>query len=429
MKSNFFSFLNIKSLLFENKTLKQTIFKNTFWLWIAEVIDKTVAFLVAILLARHFGPTIYGQWAFAISFVSLFTILVDFGFNALVVRELAKDKSKSAQYIDNMLFMKVILGLITFGIIFFSVRFFGKDAEILKLVYFLGIYIIINTFTTFFRSIFEASKKMQYETACRAAQSFILLALVVFFALGKYPIFYFSIAYLSATLVASAISLVVIWNYFSKFFYRLDMKICREILRKAWPFALGGMFVVVYFQVDTLMLSTMKTDSAVGWYNTAYTLFSGLLIVPGLLMASIYPELSSSYSSSKETFIKLYKNSLKYMCILSIIIFPIFFIFAKPLILLLYGSLYINAIIIFRILLSAGFFVYMNYVLSNVLYAINKQMVYTGIMFFCLIMNIILNFFLIPKYSYVGASIASVIPQVFLCLLLFICVRKNLQIS
>lgn len=427
MESKFFSFSNIKSLFFENKTLKQTIFKNTFWLWVAEVTDKGVAFLIAILLARHFGAVAYGQWAFAISFVSLFTILADFGFGALVIREIAKDKSKSAQYLDNMLFMKVILGIITLGLIFFTVRFFGKGSEILKLVYLLGLYIIITTFTTFFRSIFEANEKMQYETACRVIQSFLLLGLVFFFVWGKYPIFFISIAYLLATIAGSIISVAVIWRYFSKFFKKINIKICKEILIEAWPFAFGGLFAVIYGQVDTIILSTMKTDLVVGWYNAASTPISGLLLIPGLLMTAIYPKLSNSFSNSKPLFIKLYKNSLKYVFLLSIILFPILFIFAKPIIVLLYGASYTKAVVIFRILLWSGFFVFFSYVLSYTLYAMGKQMAYTNIMLICLLLNFILNLILIPKYSYIGASVAAVIPNFLQALLLFIFASKFLK--
>ncbi|MHA1380609.1 MAG: oligosaccharide flippase family protein [Candidatus Helarchaeota archaeon] len=87
--------INLKSLLFENKTIKQTIFKNTFWLGLTGVIQKGVSFLVIVWLARYFGPVIYGKWAFALSFTALFAFLPNFGFGLLTIRELARDKFKN----------------------------------------------------------------------------------------------------------------------------------------------------------------------------------------------------------------------------------------------------------------------------------------------------------------------------------------------
>lgn len=85
---NIKNFTNLKSHLLDNRTLKQTIFKNIFWLGLAEVIQKGISFIVVVWLARYFGPTIYGQWAFALSFVAIFSVFADFGFGTLTVREI-----------------------------------------------------------------------------------------------------------------------------------------------------------------------------------------------------------------------------------------------------------------------------------------------------------------------------------------------------
>jgi len=139
------SFTDIKSLLLDNRSIKQTVFKNTFWLVMAEVIQGGIVFVITIWLARHFGPAIYGKFAFALSFVMLFSVLADFGFGTLTVREIARDKSKTAQYIDNIIAMKFVLGLITLGLIVLVIQFFGKEPEVVKLVYFLfeNIYVYI----------------------------------------------------------------------------------------------------------------------------------------------------------------------------------------------------------------------------------------------------------------------------------------------
>ena len=70
--------INVKSLLFENKGLKQTIFKNTFWLALAEAITNFSKLFLIVYVARIFGVTEYGKFTFALSFVSLFSILSDF---------------------------------------------------------------------------------------------------------------------------------------------------------------------------------------------------------------------------------------------------------------------------------------------------------------------------------------------------------------
>jgi len=423
---NIRNFNEVKSIFFDNKTLKQTVFKNTFWLAIAEVVQKGVGFLVVIWLARHFGPAIYGQWAFALSFVALFAIFADFGFGTLTVREIARDKSKTSQYIDNIVAMKLILGLITLGLVALVIQFLGKETQVVKLVYFLGIYAVVSTFSSFFQSIFRANEKMQYETICRAIQSLSLLGLVAFFILNKGSILTISYAYIGAALIGAIISLGAIWRYFSKFFLKIDFKICREILKEAWPFALSGLIVVGYLRIGIILLSIMKTYQAVGWYNAAFNLILTFTILPSLFMFSVYPKLSIFYKESISKFIEIYKKSFKFIFLISIILFPLLFIFSKPIILLLYGSAYTESILPFNILLLVGFCSFLSCVFMYTLNAMNRQIIYTNVTGICLVANILLCLIFIPKYSYIGLSISATITEVLETSLLFLFITKNI---
>ncbi len=418
-------FLNIKSLFFENKTFKQTIIKNTFWLGLAEVIDRGLGFLVVILVARHFGPEVYGQWSFAINFVMIFLFFSDFGFNTIAIREVAKDKSKSMSYIDNILFMKLILGIMTFALIVIFAQFLGKELQIVRLVYSLGVYLIINTFFTFFRSIFQANEKMQYETFCRAIQSFSEVLMVVFLIFYKSSIVAISYAFIVATLLGILFSLFFIWNYFSKFFRKIDLNICREIIKESWPIAINGFVWSMYASFGIILLSLLKTNDAVGLYNVAYGLVPALMVIPNLFMSSIYPRLCSVHKQSENDFKKILSVILKYTLIITPIFLFLVFILSEKIIMLLYGRLYVNSVVIFRILLFAVLFDYLGCIFTAIFYSTNKQMVYTKLMVGFLLLNIILCSLLIPKYSYIGLSIAMLISDSLLVSTSFLILKKT----
>ncbi len=416
--------LTIKNLLLENRGIKQTIFKNTFWLLIAEMFTKGVNFLVVVWLARHFGPDLYGQWAFALSFAWAFSALVDFGFGTLTVREIARDKTKTAQYIDNILIIKLILGLIALGLIALVIQFLGKESEVIKLVYFLGIYTVLNTFAIFLQSIFRANEKMQYETICRVMQSVSLFGLVAFFAINNGSIIAISYSYIGAVLIGILFSLLFIWHRLSKFFLKIELRVCIEIIKKAWPFGLSFIINIVYLKIGIILLSLMKIDMAVGWYNAAHNLVFVLAVMPTLLMVSVYPNLSVSYQNSFLKFQKLYRKSLKLIFLVSIVLFPILFIFSKQIILFIYGTSYKETITIFKILIWAQFFGFIGCVFSYSLMAMNKQIDYMKVKGISLIVNIGLCLILIPRYSCIGLSVTLVITEFLITLFLFIIINK-----
>ncbi|MFC1630295.1 flippase, partial [Patescibacteria group bacterium] len=309
---------NYQRLFFENRGIRQTIFKNTFWLMWSEFFAKGIAFFIFIWLARHFGPEIYGQWAFALSFVSLFVILIDFGFSTLTIRELARDKLKYSQYVDNILAMKLVLGLASLGLIAFLIQFLGKEQEVIRLVYFLALYVIINNFTTFFQSIFRAYEKMQYETICKAVQNLSLLGLSAFFILTDGSILAISYAYVGAVLIGFLCSFVLLWSHFPKFFLKVDWKICREILGKTWPFLFSGIFYMIYFRIDSTMLGIFSDMKEVGYYNAAFNLFIAIFIIPEIITMSFFPKMSYFYKKDKEKLKQIFSNFKSLLAIIGL---------------------------------------------------------------------------------------------------------------
>ena len=419
--------MNIKSLLLDSRSIKQTIFKNTFWLAVAEIIQKVVGFLIIVWLARHFGPATYGQWAFALSFVALFAVLSDFGFSTLTIREIARDKSKTVQYIDNVIVMKLILGLITLGLIALVIYFLGKKPEVVKLVYFLGIYAVINTFTTFFQSIFRANEKMQYETVCRVVESLSLLGLVAFFILNKGSILTISYAYLGAALIGTVFSLGVIWRYFSRFFLKIDIKICKEILSEAWPFALTFIAISIYSYIDSVIIGVMKSNEEVGWYNAAYKLVLSIPIFTSYLVTnSTYPIMARLFKVSLKKLSDLLQLLNKLLLAITIPISVVGMLLASPLIKFFYGPNYKPGILVLQILIWSTIFISLSSIYGSALNACDRQKksligVGSGA-----VISILLNLILIPKFSLYGAAMAVIITQLWIFLYMYFTFNKEI---
>jgi len=419
---------NIKTLLFENIGIKQTIFKNTLWLSIAEISTRLIGFFIVIWLARHFGPGTYGKFAFALSFVALFAVFTDFGFTTLIVREIARDKFKTPQYIDNIIMMKVILGLITLGLIAFLIQFLGKEPEVLKLVYFLGIYIVINSFAGFFQSVFRANEKMQYEAACRIIQSLAVLGLVTFFIFKGESILGISYAFIGGALIGVLFSLIFVWRYFSKFFFKIDFKICKEIFSQVWPFGLIIIAISIYYYMGSVILGIMKSNEEVGWYNTAHGLALLTQVFGGIISTSFFPQLSQKYKESSES-LKVVAN--KFAEMMNIFAWPIALggtLLASQIIIFLYGKDYLPGTLAFQILIWTIAITYMSSVYGSTLQAADRQKLLLLGVGGGAILNIILNFLLIPYYSLNGAAAATLLTEIAIMIYVYIQANKLIRI-
>ncbi|MHA1439874.1 MAG: flippase [Promethearchaeota archaeon] len=416
--------MNFKSLLFDNKTVKQTIFKNTFWLMLAEGISKGLMFFLTILIARYLGAAGYGKFSFAFAFVSLFAVIADFGLSTLTIREVARDKSLARKYIDNIAVIKLILGIITFVLIITVIQFLGKTPEIRTLVYLAGIWVIIQSFTQFFQSIFRAFEKMQYEALSKIAYSIILFLITGFVLWQNLGIKFLVSAYIIAAIIAFVFTLILVRKKFTKFWAKIDFRFWKSLLKEAWPFALAFIFISAYYQIDTIMLSVMKTDNVVGWYNAAYKFLLILLVLPSISQTVIFPKMSQLFISSKNHLKQIYKQFLKYILIIS---FPTcigIMLLAKRFISLVYGLEFIPSTIILQILIWSFLFASIGGLFGNLLNSCNKQLILMKITGIALIINILLNFLLIPQFSYIGASIATDITRFFVIVTEFLILSR-----
>jgi O-antigen/teichoic acid export membrane protein len=390
-----------------------------------EIFSKGIVFLVFIWLARYFGPEIYGKWNFALSFVSLFIILVDFGFSALTIREIARDKLKSSQYINNVLIMKLVLGLAVIGIIAFLTRFLEKDITTIRLVYFLSFYIVINSFTTFLQAIFRAYEKMQYETFCQLVQNISLLGLSAIFIFNGGSILAVSYIFAWTALVGFFLSIFFIQRYFSKILLKIDFKICREILEKAWPFLFAGIFYMIYFEIGTVMLGVFSDMKEVGYYNAAYNLFLAAFIIPDIITMSFFPKLSYFYNKDKPELKKMFFN-FRYIMILVGFFSAIILFFSSDFIITnIYSSQFSNSIVLLKILSLIIIFKFLSYTYSWFLTSADEQKQVLKIQGLAALLNIVFNYFLIIRYDSLGAVIATVITEIFLLVFFYLSFRKK----
>ncbi len=404
-------FFSIKESLFENKSPNQSIIKNTFWLFIAEGVNKGLMFFLLILVARYFGVEVFGKFSFALNFSMLFVILADFGLSTLTIRELARNKELTKKYIENIAVIKLILAFITCGLIVLISQFMGKSLEVNLIIYLFGIYVIINSFSDFFRSVFKAFEKMQYEAYSKILQGVILFIIALFFLLNGYPIIFVVSAFIIASSISFVFTLFLTWNKFTKFWLDLDFGFWKNVIKESWPFALSSLFMVIYFRIDTVMLGIFDNNYSVGIYSSAYNLIFLVFGVTSLLNLSLYPYLSRN-KSFKINRLLLYYFSGGFL--VALLLF-----FLSPLIIFIYGPSFMDSIIALKYLGLVSIFLIPNSLFGIYYAAHNQQRFNLKVTGLLSVINIFLNIFLIPLFSYIGAIMSTIFTEFIGTILLY----------
>jgi len=129
------------------------------------------------------GAANYGVFSFAIVFTSLFGILTNLGMNELMMREVARDKSKASKYSGNTVVMRLILSVIVIALIITTINLMNYPRETVLVVSIFGFYTILTSLAAIFRVTFRAFERMEYEALVS------VIAKLISFSLGMAVLF------------------------------------------------------------------------------------------------------------------------------------------------------------------------------------------------------------------------------------------------
>jgi len=397
----------------------QRIAKNITVLLAANIISKVLGFFYVMYTARYLGAEGFGMLSFALAFTGIFGVFSDLGLGSLTVREVARDKSLVKKYLNNISVMKAILVTITFALIAIVINLLGYPEQTIKVVYLISLSVVFDSFTVMFFSIFRAMEKMEYQSLGEILSSILMLACALFAISQRFSVIGFASIYFIVSVFALGYSFAIFVWKFNLPKLEIDWSFWKPTIKHTLPFFLSAIVNIIAFKIDIIMLSMMKGDMVVGWYSAAYRLIEALMFIPAIFSGAIYPVLSNFYVSSQESLKLAYKKSFKYLFIVGLPIAVGTAILAHKIILFIYKSGFTHSIIALQILIWTIPIIFLTYMFGTMLASVNKQFLALKINFFCMILNVVINLMLIPRYSYVGASIATVITTLLSFILCF----------
>jgi O-antigen/teichoic acid export membrane protein len=403
------------------KTVIRRIAANTAALFSSHLVIKIISFVYLIFLARHLGEKGLGQLAFAAAFAEIFNIFSDFGFSTVTVREVARRKDLSYHYLKNVLSLRLAISSLVFLAMIVVANLSGFSTEVLWAIGLYGLAQILLSFGSTFQSVLNAFEKMHYGSILSIlSMAFISLTGFVFIHLGLGVV-----AFASLHLIWS-LPLAIGYIYCGrresiKLGIGFDFKFWREISISAIPVGLGAAFYVIYNRVDLIMLKYMKGDYDVGIYGIAYRMMGYFHFIIWALMGATAPVFSNSFAENRARLRSLAERCIRYLMFLGIPLAIGGSFLAKPIILFLYKDKFIQSSGVFSLLIFSIMIVFFGATFGTILLNSDKK----GSRFYAVVaaggvvLNVIMNLILIPKWTYYGAAAATLATDFFTSFLAF----------
>ena len=409
-------------------TMKRLV-SNTAFMFSANIIKKIITLVLTLIIARYFGVENFGKLSFALSFVALFSILTDFGAKVLINREIARNKKSVNKFVSNVIVMKLFASLAMILVLVVIVNLMQYSKEMKILIYISTLIQIFQSLGEPFNSAFMAFEKMKYNAITLVIESvltFLFAILVVYFKLG---LAFLLFSYLIADIVAFLIRLFYYHFRIHRLSSEFSGKFSKSLLRSSIPFGVAALLMTLYDKIDITMLSKMvqNSDIIIGLYSAAYNFLYIFEFIPIAIGAAIYPYASIAFTKRIGVFKLIFRKLFTFYFYITIPLSVGITILADKIILILYGSEYADSSIALQILIWTVVFKFQIYCFGMVLNSMNKEKISMKAAIASLLSNVVLNIFLIPKYSYYGASVATIIAELIYFIICFRAVSIYLE--
>ncbi len=384
--------------------------KNIFFSGLTVFTSLSVIFLL-IIAARSFSVEDFGKINFGISFARLFAFIFSYGFLGLSIREISKERKLAEKYLVNIQVLKLILIAVTFTLMVIILNLMNYNTEYQMVIYAFAFAHFITSLNATFRYVFRAYEKFQYETITLTIERVLIFLLGALFIHLQKGILYFAIAFLAGRVVGTIVAYIMSKRLGVNFENEFDLQFSKNLMVVAFPFAITTVLFSIYSAIDTFMLSILKNDVEVGIYNAAYRLLESSILVPSIIADAFYPRFSVEIKNSRDAVENLYGKSIKYMFIIACPVVAIILVLGPQILNLVYGEAYLSSLQNLQILFGAFLFLSIARLSKTLLDSIDKQKMSAYLFGLTVIVNILLNSFLIPRYASDGASMATFISE------------------
>jgi O-antigen/teichoic acid export membrane protein len=253
--------------------------------------------------------------------------------------------------------------------------------------------------------VFFAFEKMEYDVLAQIVRAMLALGLGAGMIFLGYPLVQIVAVVICANIVKVLLSFGLLSRRITVVKFRIDIGFCRSLAAASAPFALLVVVNVVFSNVGVIMLRNIIGDTEVGWYASAVRINDMLLIVPGMFLTSIYPVLSNFYASSRESLALAYSKSYQFGLIVGLPMAAGLLLGADHVVAVVFGSGFENAGTVLRLLSFVIAVSFCNYVNGGTLNGMGRERLFAGLSTITVAVVILLNWVLIPMYSYLVVAV------------------------
>lgn len=409
----------LKNFFLKNTSAKQTVTKNVFWLFSSEIISRFLKIILVIYAARILGAGGWGIFSYAISIGALLMTFSDLGIGNLITREASQKKEGYKPFISAAFFIKGIVLSVSVLLVIFLSPLISHVPEAVMLFPAVAILLFFDSLRNLGFSINRAFEKMEREVIVMIITNVIILALGVFMLAVKPVPKSLAVAYALGSAAGFVAIFIIIKKEVAGLWSPIDWELIKTVFRTTLPLIFITLIGSIMSNVDIYMLGIWKTPGDIGLYAAAQRAQQFILIFPSMIATATFPLFSRLANTDREKSREVLEKTLSFTMLIGIPVAVGGAILSGNIISLAFGQEYIASIPVLRIFMIMLLVSFPLILLSNAIFAYDRQKETAFAYMSGVMANVLLNFILIPRLGAEGAALATLTSTAIITLLIW----------
>ncbi len=378
----------------------------------AQLGGKLAGIVLFAVMARELGRQGFGDFTFVATLALLVTMLGGLGSDDILPRAIATGDSDIERVTWDALGLKAVCGLVVLAVALGVSLAGGYATEITVTLVLVGAASLIDLFTATFNAVFQGLSDLAPEATGRTIQLGLRAAIGVGVLLEGGGIVALGWVYL-ATSFAGFIYLAWLMRSRTGISFRIpDGAGARALAAASIPIGVSLAINAAVLGLDTVILSALKGNDAVGLFGAAQRLVESTVFLGAAFAAALMPVLAQAARSGSRELAAMYEDGCK---VITSVLMPVslaFVLFSDWLTRLVFGDSFSPAAAAVRMLAPTVLLVAISTLSLYALISAHKQRLVPWIAAFTLVQNLALVFLLVPSHSFRGAATALLAADV-----------------
>lgn len=409
------------------KIANNKVVQNFSYMTVGNMVSQILSLITVLKITQYFAPDDFGLYTFITSQGLLLLNISDLGIQPIIVRSIARDPDKTKDLILNGLILRILtIGILTALYVIYNQLFGTLTIEEVLLVSLCG---FVNAFWTVLEYAFLGNQKMFFVSLLKIIYGTLWFGFVFLLPSKSFTVYNLIFIFV----ILNILQAIGLGLYLKKNKMMIGVKSSfitstKKILLQSWPYFSVMLIMIPVQQFYNIYLELNSTVEEIGFFNLARRLLAPVQMVLNYAILAAFPSLSALWITDQKKLYSILTNGFQYFLIIGMTMALIFNLFIEDIVILLFSKEYLPAVRVTQMQVWFTFLMAVNYTISTVLGAINKE----KLMFNLAVINGLISIPIMyygSQFGAYGLSVAYVLSFALFEIILWITFRKQLKIK